>query len=274
MTNNHPRPSSTLIGRNAQPLLLFALLCLLTGDALALQLSGRLEWLHKVEMRAVQNGVVEQVLVRPGEHVEAGTLLLRMDQRQARATLLEAEANLARSSVALEDAERALARTQELFDRGLIAIEELKDAELEQSAAVAEQESAKAQRAAAEVLLERTELRAPFDGIVIDRNAYDGAVIYSSLQQAPLIAIAPTDRMLARVLVTSDILRRHQPGQAATVLVRGQERAATIYSLGVEAVRIDPKGAVYELDLIFDSRPDEILRPSEFVQVKLPQTLP
>ena len=274
MTNNHPRPSSTLSGRNAQPLLLFALLCLLTGDALALQLSGRLEWLHKVEMRAVQNGVVEQVLVRPGEHVEAGTLLLRMDQRQARATLLEAEANLARSSVALEDAERALARTQELFDRGLIAIEELKDAELEQSAAVAEQESAKAQRAAAEVLLERTELRAPFDGIVIDRNAYDGAVIYSSLQQAPLIAIAPTDRMLARVLVTSDILRRHQPGQAATVLVRGQERAATIYSLGVEAVRIDPKGAVYELDLIFDSRPDEILRPSEFVQVKLPQTLP
>jgi hypothetical protein len=47
-------------------------------------------------------------------------------------------------------------------------------------------------------------------------------------------------------------------------------RDARIHSLGVEAVRIDPDGAVYELDIVFESRPDEILRPSEFVQVQLP----
>jgi multidrug efflux system membrane fusion protein len=47
-------------------------------------------------------------------------------------------------------------------------------------------------------------------------------------------------------------------------------RDGTIYSLGVEAVRIDPDGAVYELDVIFDRGADEILRPSEFVQVTLP----
>jgi multidrug efflux system membrane fusion protein len=76
--------------------------------------------------------------------------------------------------------------------------------------------------------------------------------------------------MLARVLVTADILRRYRPGQVARVKVRGREREAEIYSLGVEAVRIDPDGAVYELDVIFDSKPDEILRPSEFVQVTLP----
>jgi RND family efflux transporter MFP subunit len=242
----------------------------LSADALALQLSGRLEWLHRVEMRAVENGVVERVYVTAGEHVDKDSLLLRMDQREAQAGLLEAKARLARGAMALEDAEREMARAQELFDRGLIAIEERKDAELAQAAALAAHESDRAAVAVAEIMLERTELRAPFEGIVVERNTYDGAVIYKTLQQEPLVAVAPTDRMLARALVTSEVLRRYRPGQSASVVVRGERRPAAVYSLGVEAVRIDPDGAVYELDVVFDARRDEILRPSEFVQVILP----
>ncbi|MFW5724640.1 MAG: efflux RND transporter periplasmic adaptor subunit [Halochromatium sp.] len=263
----HPPSGHPALGFTLAALLLWVL----TSDAMAaLQLSGRLEWVRKVEMRAVANGVVDEVLVTPGQHVDEGELLLRMDQREARAGSLEAKALVARAVIALEDAERERARTQELFDRGLIANEELKDAELLTAAAEAELESAKAKQAAADVLLERTELRAPFDGIVVAKHAYRGAVIYKTLQQRPLLAVAPTSQMLARVLVTADILRRYRPGQPAKINVRSRIRNGTIYSLGVEAVRIDPDGAIYELDVIFESQPDEILRPSEFVQVTLP----
>jgi RND family efflux transporter MFP subunit len=234
------------------------------------EVSGRLEWVQRAELRAVDNGIVDEVLVRPGQHVDAGELLLKMDQRAARAAALRAKADVAHAQVALEDAERELERTTELFDRGLIATEELKDAELAVAAATAELESTKAEQALADVLLEHTELRAPFDGIVVARNAYRGAVIYKTLQQQPLIAVAPTDRMLARALVTADVLRRHRPGQPAKVKVRGRIRSGQVYSLGVEAVRIDPAGAVYELDILFACEPDEILRPSEFVQILLP----
>ena len=268
----HPTTGRRQPRAAAQRLARFGAMLLLAtaNQALALQLSGRLEWVHKVEMRAVENGVVDEVLVAPGEHVDADQLLLRMDQREALAGSLKAKVGVARGAIALDDAERELARAQELFDRGLIATEELKDAELNKAAAVAEHESAKADQAAADILLERTELRAPFDGIVVARNTYKGAVIYKTLQQEPLVAVAPTSQMLARVLVTADILRRYRPGQTARIKVRGREREGKIYSLGVEAVRIDPNGAVYELDVIFDSSSDEILRPSEFVQVTLP----
>lgn len=243
---------------------------LMSLPALALQMNGRLEWVNRVEMRALENGIVAEVRVKPGQHVTRGDVLLRMDQREAQARLLEASARLARTQVALEDAQRELDRTQELFDRGLIAIEELKDAELEQAAASAEAESARAAEAAAAVALEHTELRAPFDAIVVERNAEQGAVIFRSLQPKPLLTVAPSDKMLARILVTSEVLRRYRPGQDAKARVRGALRDGAVYSLGVEAVRIDPDGAVYELDVIFDSQPDEILRPSEFVQVILP----
>lgn len=248
------------------------LLALTTGvqAQATLELKGWLEWVHEVEMRVVENGVVEEVAVSAGQHVAKGDLLLRMDQREAQAKLLEARARVAQSRVEGEDAERELARAQELFDRGLIAIEELKDAQLKQVAATAEEEAAKAAEAAAAVALERTELRAPFDGIVVARNAWNGAVLYKTIQQEPLIVFAPDDRMLARALVTAPVLRRFQPGQRVKVRVNNAVRDAQIYSLGVQAVRVELEGAVYYLDAVFERKPSELLRPSETVQIIVP----
>jgi RND family efflux transporter MFP subunit len=245
-----------------------ALLFALALDVQAeVELKGWLEWVHEVQMRVVENGVVEEVTVSPGQRVEKGELLLRMDQREAQATLLEAKARVARAQVASEKAERALGRAQELFDRGLIAVEELKDAQLERVAATAEEEAAKAAEAVATVALERTELRAPFDGIVVARNVWNGAVIYKTLQQEPLIVVAPDDRMLARALVTAGMLRRFKLGQRVQVRINGALRQASIYSQGVESVRVEREGSVYYLDAIFDLLPNELLRPSETVQI-------
>ena len=245
-----------------------ALLFTVSAQAWAgLELKGWLEWVHEVEMRVIENGVVDEVTVSAGQHVNKGDLLLRMDQREAKASLLQAKARVARARVGGEKAKRGLDRAQELFERGLIAVEELRDAELEQVAATAEEEAAKAAEAAAAVALERTELRAPFDGIVVTRNAWNGAVIYKTLQQEPLIVVAPDDQMLARALVTANVLRRFAPGERVQVRVNGSLRDASIYSRGVQSVRVELEGSVYYLDAIFDLRPNELLRPSETVQI-------
>jgi RND family efflux transporter MFP subunit len=238
--------------------------------AAALDLKGWLEWIHKVEMRVLENGVVEQVLVNAGQHVKQGDLLLRMDQREAKAALLGAKAKVARGRIATQAAGRELTRTKELFDRGLIAAEELKDAELKQAAATADQAAAEAAEAAAAVALERTELRAPFDGVVVARNVWNGAVIYKTLQPEPLISIAPDDRMIARALVTAPILRQYRLGQAARVRTQTGLREGRIHSLGVEAVRVELQGAVYYLDIMIERSPNEVLRPSETVEIQLP----
>jgi len=253
------------------PLIACAFLLLSAPPAqAALQLKGWLEWLHRVEMRVIENGVVEEVTVNAGQHVKKGELLLRMDQREAQADHLKTKAVVARAVSATEKAQRELDRTQELYDRGLIAQEELQDAELGLAAAQAEEESAKAGEAFARVALERTELRAPFDGIVVSRNVWKGDVVYKTLQQEPLLVVAPDDVMIARALVTADVLRRYRPGQPAQVNILGRPRDARIHSYGVEPVRVELQGAVYQLDVIFDKRPDELLRPSETVQILLP----
>jgi RND family efflux transporter MFP subunit len=248
----------------------FLVLAVGAPAASAMELRGWLEWVQEVQMRSVASGVVEEVPVSVGQHVSKGAPLLRMDDREAKADLLQSRARVAQARVAGESADRQLSRARELFDRGLIATEEVKDAELAQAAAAAELEAAKASEATAAVALERTELHAPFDGIVVSRNAWKGAVIYKTLQQEPLIAVAPDDRMLARALVPVQILRQVQPGQRIKVRVNGTLRDATVYSLGVQSVRVEREGALYYLDAIFDRRPNELLRPAETVQILLP----
>lgn len=245
-------------------------LLLLSGLSHAVTpVSGRLEWLTRVELRAVETGVVSEVRVAPGEQVSQGQLLLRMDQRESTARLLEVKARTARARLDTQAAQRELTRAEELFERGLIAAEELRTAELEMAAAMTDQQAAEGAEVVAGILNERTELHAPFDGIVVARNAWKGEVIYDTLQRDPLIVIAPTDRMLARALVTADVLRRHRPGQKVRLRLLGRVRDGTVYSLGVEAVRVELKGAVYELDVVFKPLPGELLRPSESVQLLL-----
>lgn len=249
---------------------LFTLLLAYSLPTCALELKGRLEWQHRIDMRVLDSGVVEQANVTTGQYVSKGDLLVRMDQRKQKAALLEAKARVARTKLTQEAAERELARTRELFDRGLIAQEELKDSELQRAVATAEGESALAAQEAAEVALDHTELHAPFDAIVVASNVWQGAVIFNTKQDQPLITLAPSTAMLARVLVTADLLRQYPVGTTAQVIANGNARAGSVYSRGVEAVRIEPEGAVYELDIAFQRRDKELLRPAENVKVILP----
>lgn len=257
-------------GKFVTAYLLFILLFFVSTAAQALEMKGRLEWVHKVDMRITDNGLIEKINVTTGQHVDKGQVLLQMDQRKQQAVLKEAKARVARAKLGEDEAAREMTRTQELFDRGLIAEEELKGVELKQAVAQAEIESAKATEEAAIVALEHTELRAPFSGIIVSNIVWKGAVIFAGKQEQPLISLAPDNQMLARVLVTADLLRRYPPGSSAQVIVNGRARNGKVYSRGVEAVRIEPEGAIYELDIIFNRSSKELLRPSEGVKVILP----
>ena len=241
-----------------------------TPAAAALDLKGWLEWIHKVEMRVLENGVVEQVLVNAGQHVKQGDLLLRMDQREAKAALLGAKAKVARGRIATQAAGRELTRTKELFDRGLIAAEELKDAELKQAAAGGRPGRRRGRRGrrrggpgahrAARPLRRR---RGGPQRLEWGRDLQDPPARAPDLH-------CPGRPMIARALVTAPVLRQYRLGQPARVRTQTGLREGRIHSLGVEAVRVELQGAVYYLDIMIERSPNEVLRPSETVEIQLP----
>ncbi|MBK6980959.1 MAG: efflux RND transporter periplasmic adaptor subunit [Betaproteobacteria bacterium] len=121
---------------------------------------GSLRSDETVVVRPEVPGRVAAIGFREGERVEAGAVLLSLDDSVQRAELARAEANLA---LAKSKHERSL----ELRGKGFISIQAIDEAENNLRVAQAEAQLARAR-------LAKTELRAPFDGFIGLRQVSPG----------------------------------------------------------------------------------------------------
>ncbi|TXD41611.1 efflux RND transporter periplasmic adaptor subunit [Lujinxingia vulgaris] len=187
------------------------------------------------EVRTLQPGIVREILVQPGERVEAGQALIKVESAQAS----DQQAELLAARQALRTAESHLERQQTLREQG---INGQRDVEL----AMTEAERARARVRTAEAALRlsgsvdargQLTLRAPIAGEVVERNVIAGS--YTSAEMA-LMTIADRSAMWAEVFVPASQSRalalgqrvRLSPEQAPEVEVTGQ--VAQI------ATRVDP----------------------------------
>lgn len=160
--------------------------------AVASKATGRLEWLN----------------VREGSTVKAGEILARLESndvkaqmQQAAAGVRVAQANLEQGMAELKDAARALERSRDLLAQKFVsaAAHDIVAARHEKAQAAihgyrASIAVAQANLRAAEVAVEQTLIRAPFDGVVLTKNANVGDVItpFSSAlgSQAAVVTMA------------------------------------------------------------------------------------
>lgn len=137
------------------------------------------------------SGRLIELNVREGSHVKKGDLLARLDGSDIKAAILgaeaavhQAEANLDQSRVQLINARAETARARGLEAQGFLSPQAVettvarnKAAFAAVSAAQAALEQAKAQVKVQSVGLDYTEIRAPFDGVVLVKNANVGDII-------------------------------------------------------------------------------------------------
>ena len=87
-----------------------------------LKANGTVTPLNSVDIKAQVNNVIEKVHVREGQSVLRGQLLFTLDARSDEVnTAAKARAQLAKDTAALADAERQLARAQQLFNQNFIS---------------------------------------------------------------------------------------------------------------------------------------------------------
>lgn len=143
----------------------------------------------KVELTTRVSGVVEAVLVKPGQHVRKGAVLLRLDKTVLQARFEEAQAEHARAQADEADAKREQGRAQELYDRTVSSTSELEAAELRYARAQAALAAARARRVIAQKNLADAELKAPFNGVVSAILGGPGSVVVAECQPKPLIIL-------------------------------------------------------------------------------------
>jgi membrane fusion protein (multidrug efflux system) len=144
--------------------------------------------------------------------------VVSLDQTTHRDTLTPAVAASRAAEQAYEQAERQFQRMSTLKQTGVVSTQQLEDVEIRRNSAQSDRAEAKTRMVAARQQLERTEVRAPFDGIVSDRkvSAGDTAAIGKEL----LKVIDPSS-LRFEGLVSADSVGELKAGQHVWFKVHG-----------------------------------------------------
>ena len=224
-------------------------------------------------------GRLEEVYVKLGDRVARGQRIARIEDREIREQVKQAEAafEVAQATIRQREADLKFSQTnldraRELYGRQLLPKQTLDDAEARYQASVAQLELARAQLTQSQARLEElrinlanTVITSPVNGFVAKRNTDAGA--YAS-QNAPVVDVVDisTVRLVANV-VEKD-MRRVAAGDRATVEVDAFPGETFSGRIARVAPVLDPatRTAQIEIEIV---NPATRLKPGMYARVQL-----
>ncbi|HEV2719451.1 MAG TPA: efflux RND transporter periplasmic adaptor subunit [Thermoanaerobaculia bacterium] len=152
--------------------------------------TGTLNAVTTVSVGTQVSGQVSQIYADFNDHVKNGQLLARIDPTLAQQAVTDAQANLEKAQAQALQAARDNARNRELTNDGLVAKSAFEQTQSAAEVADAEVKSARVALDKARQNLAYTNIYAPIDGVVVERNVQQGQTVAASLSAPQLFLIA------------------------------------------------------------------------------------
>jgi membrane fusion protein, multidrug efflux system len=242
--------------------------------------SGPLIVEHQVDITAQRDGVLGKILFDTPVRVKAGTVLARLDDRQAAANLEAARAKSRSTAADLKNWESEAevlkadyARQQRLWDLGLTSEEQLQHAkykaESDQWDIQRVQEmlnTAHEEERSLELELEKMKITAPFDGMIARRYVREGQSVSKGDRLFWITAEAP---LLVRFTLPEKYfghVRSAQQFEITSPDVTGEKHAARVKEVSPV---VDPSSGTIEV-LVELTGPRGGLRPGMTASVRVP----
>jgi membrane fusion protein, multidrug efflux system len=207
----------------------------LSGAAGGPVITGSVQPEKRADLRAEVAAVVTQVLKDNGEPVKRGELLMRLDDTSIRESLQSADAGARAASQAFEQAQRQVERLKTLQAQGMTSAQALDDAEGRRNAAQSELVAARGRVVSAQQQLRRTEVRAPFDGVVSERKASVGDTAGAGKE---LVKVIDPRGMRFEGMISADRMDDVKAGQQVAFRINGfgdEEFAGTVKRIDATA---------------------------------------
>ncbi len=200
-----------------------------------LNASGYVVAQRKAAVSSKATGRLEKIFVEEGSLVKANQVIAKLENRDLAATVEEADANLHVAEARLKNAEAELTdaglyfeRHQMLKEKGAVSIQTFDIAEARYKKAVAsrrssshEVERAQATKKVAEIGLEYSFIRAPFDGVILTKNADEGEVVTplggAANTKAAVVTMADLNSLKVEVDVSEVGLEKIKVGGACEI---------------------------------------------------------
>ncbi len=214
--------------------------------------SGSVKPINRIEIKSKASGRIEELPIEVGDFVKKGDLIARLDQKDERAELEQAKANLAIAEAELKQAQHTYDRRDQLFAKGLVSEEEIGQIELSLA-------TAKGKLLQAQTALERAQesfaesiVRAPIDGIILQKYVEEGQIIASGVNNVgggtPIADIADMHAVYIEAGIDEIDIGKIRPGQEAIVIAEAYPQKR----FKGKIVRLAPEARVEQNVTLFD----------------------
>ena len=156
--------------------------------------TGTLSAVTTVSVGTQVSGQIAQLNADYNDHVKKGQLLARIDPTLAQQSVSDAAASLLKAEAQAAQASRDDARNRELLNAGLVARSAYEQTQSAAEVAGADVKSAQVALDRAKQNLAYTNIYAPIDGVVVDRNVQQGQTVAASLSAPQLFPVSACHR--------------------------------------------------------------------------------
>ncbi|WP_347258834.1 efflux RND transporter periplasmic adaptor subunit [Methylocaldum sp.] len=166
-------------------------------------------------------GRILEITVRAGDRVKQGQVLARLDERETRSRLGQARAALAAAEAQAGRARADARRIQNLYDKEAATRQALDAALAAARTAEAQVREARDAIREAESSLAETVLRAPFDGVIVERRLEPGDM---ALPGSPTLVLQESQRLRIESAIPAECAGLVEIGHELKVRVANPER--------------------------------------------------
>lgn len=248
------------------------------ADASVLDASGYVTARRRATVSSKITGKIVEVLVEEGMVIQEGQLLARLDHATAsrqlnltQAQLQASHAALAEIEVRLEEAELNLGRAEKLVRENVSSQADLDAARASRDALRARLESSREEVKVAEALVEvrnqemaDTEIRAPFSGVVVTKDAQPGEMISpvsagGSFTRSGICTLVDMGSLEIEVDVNEAYIGRVKPGQPVSATLDAYPSWHIPGSVITTVPTADRQKATVQVRIAFDQLDARIL---------------
>ncbi|HML94820.1 MAG TPA: efflux RND transporter periplasmic adaptor subunit [Thermodesulfobacteriota bacterium] len=255
---------------------------------------GNVEPYSTVEIKPQVEGQLSRVYFKEGENVKSGDLLFLIDPRPYENALRQAEANMARNTAMMKNAEQNAVRYEDLINKGVVSAQQYDQVKAEFESLKASVNADRSAVANAKLELEYCSIRSPIDGRIGEILVHEGNTVETRTtllavinQTKPVfVDFSVPEHFLAlireylaasgdlKVYATIPYTSRKDGGSAAmdkdteAVGVSPGDRPPAEGTLSFIDNRVNESTGTVRLKAVFEND-DEALWPGKFVNVSL-----
>jgi membrane fusion protein (multidrug efflux system) len=239
-------------------------------------LPGRASAFQTADIRPRVSGVIKEIAFKEGSEVKAGDLLFKIEDDSYSAEVAQAQASLEKAEASVPTAQSNLARQERLVNSGATQVE-LENARVTLLQAQADVAQAKAALRAANINLNLTEIRAPFEGVT-NASVFSIGNVVTANQTDALTTLRRLDPIYIELTESSvNLLRLQEAIKAGRVNQSGDQEAEIrltledgqqypiVGKLDMSEMAVSQTTGTFSIRAVFDN-PDNLVLPGMYVR--------